>query len=214
MKKYLLSLAALCCSVAMFAQEKGEMYISGTLDFSVGTQTSILTSGSISESVQNPLTTSFAVGTEYAYFAAKNLRIALALSYGMSSEPTEKVDNKWYKTNTNLFQINPNIAYYVKLADRFYYTPEIGVSFGFGNIKQPITTTSTYTSPYSSWDVYANLIAFEFRVSQHFAMGCGYGSISYLSAKITDTDNKSNNIKNNTFKLDLGTAGLYARYYF
>lgn len=214
MKKYLLSLMALCCSAVLFAQEKGEMYLGGTLDLSVGTQKTILSSGSISESADNPMTTSFGLGVEYAYFAAKNFRLALSVSYGMSSQPTDKVGNKWYRTNTNLFSINPNIAYYVKIVDKFYYTPEIGVSFGFGNIKSPLTETSTYTSPYSTWDIYANLIAFEYRVSPHFAMGCGYGYMGYGSAKVTDADNKNNNIKNNTFKFDLGTAGIYARYYF
>lgn len=208
-------IAFLCASLPTFAQEKGEMYLAGTLDLSVGTQKVVATSGSVSESSDiTPLNTSFSIGAEYAYFAAKNFRLALAASYGLSSEPKEKYNNKWYRTNVNVFNLNPNIAYYVKIVDKFYYTPEVGVSFGFGKYKSPISEKSTYTCPYFSWNVYANLIAFEYRVSQHFAMGCGYGNIYYNSVKITDPDDNKNHIRENTFKFDLGTAGIFARYYF
>lgn len=214
MKKLLICIAAISCSVLASAQGKGEMYISGTFNFSAGTETAIVASGSLSEKASNPLATSFGLGAEYGYFAAKNLRLAFAISYGLSSSPVEQYGSSWSRQTTNVFSLNPNIAYYVKIVDRFYYTPEVGVSFGFGNMKSPLDSKVTYTTPYSNWNIYANLVAFEFRATQHFAMGCTFGSMGYNSEKLKDPDDKNNSITDNTFRINFGTAGLYARYYF
>ncbi len=196
------------------AQNKGEMYISGTLGVSLGLQSVSVTNGGYSESAGQPLTTSFNLGAEYGYFVIKNLRLALAASYGLNMNPSEKFDNKWYNTVTNSFQINPNIAYYVKITDKFYYTPEIGTAIAFGNIKTPLSASTSYTCPHIGWELYANIVAFECRISNHFALGAVFGNFGYGASKIIDPDNSKNSIRTGTVKFDLGSAQLNARYYF
>lgn len=50
-----------------------------------------------------------------------------------STSLIEEVEGKWLKDKATSFIINPNVAYYVRLADKFYYTPEVGVVVNFGS---------------------------------------------------------------------------------
>lgn len=213
MKKFLLIAAALCCSIITFAQNKGDMYISATLDFGTGTQKVSITNGSLTECIQTPLSTTFGLGAEYGYFVADCFRLSLAMGYSLSSNPSKNINEKWHSQTVNLFSVNPNIAYYVKLAEKFYYTPEIGYSFYFGSQVDPETSTSTYKTPATSWAVYANIISFELRISKLFAMGMNYGYLGYESAKYSAPDYSDYELKLRQFKVNIGTAGLYARFY-
>lgn len=214
MKKLIICLATICCSILVTAQEKGEMYVGGYLGLNLGSQKTTVSSGSFSESENMPLSSLFSINAEYGYFIAKNFRLSLAVGYSITGEPNDQFNGKWFKTETNLFSVNPNISYYVKLADKFYYTPEIGVTCGWGTIKTPLSSSSTYNTPCTSLDIYANLTAFEYRVSQHFSLGCTYGYVGYGSLKGTDQEEKSETIRVDIFNFKLGTAGICARYYF
>lgn len=213
MKKILLFSVAMLISVASFAQKKGDMYIAGSISTDFGTQTTTLSEGGYSASVSQPLGTSFSFGAEYAYFVADNLRLAMAMAVPFSSSPVEEVDGKWLKDKASSFAINPNISYYVRLADRFYYTPEVGVSVNFGSLKEQLSKSETYKTPFWGWDVYANLLALEFRVSDKIAIGALIGAISYGSAIYTnvDTDYKA---AINQFDFDLNNSSIQFRFYF
>lgn len=106
------------------------------------------------------------------------------MSVPFSSSPVEEIDGKWLKNTAAAFAINPNIAYYVKLANRFYYTPEVGVSFDFGSRKEQLSKSESYKTPFWGWNVYANLLALEFRVTDKFAIGALIGSYRIRQHKI------------------------------
>lgn len=213
MKKILLFSVAMLIGVASFAQKKGDMYIAGSISTDFGTQTTTLSEGGYSASVSQPLGTSFSFGAEYAYFVADNFRLAMAMAVPFSSSPVEEVGGKWLKDKASSFAINPNISYYVRLADRFYYTPEVGVSVNFGSLKEQLSKSETYKTPFWGWDVYANLIALEFRVSERIAIGALVGGISYGSAIYTnvDTDVKATI---NQFDFDFNNSSIHFRFYF
>lgn len=213
MKKILLFSVAMLIGVASFAQKKGDMFIAGTISADFGTQTTSLSDGGYSASVSQPLSSSFGFGVEYGYFVADNLRLAMAMSVPFSSSPVEEVDGKWLKDKASSFAINPNVAYYVRLADRFYYTPEVGVSVNFGSLKEQLSKSETYKTPFWGWDVYANLLALEFRVSERIAIGAFVGGISYGSAIYTnvDTDVKATI---NQFDFDFNNSSIHFRFYF
>lgn len=213
MKKLLTLSAMLFMSIAMFAQNRGDMYIAGSIGASFGNQKSDYFDGAYTTTSNQPLTTSFNLQAEFGYFVADNLRLALALGVPFSSSPSSKSGDTWLKTNTIGLQINPNIAYYVIITDRLYYTPEIGGSFEFGSYKEDMTTSSSYNANYTGWDVYAHLLALEFRVSQKFAIGVGIGSISYGYAKIKDKSS-TRYAGNGQFRFALNDAGVHARFYF
>ena len=199
--------------VASFAQKKGDMFIAGTISADFGTQTTSLSDGGYSTSVSKPLSTSLGFGVEYGYFAADNLRLAMAMSVPFSSSPVEEVDGKWLKDKASSFAINPNVAYYVRLADRFYYTPEVGVSVNFGSLKEQLSKSETYKTPFWSWDVYANLLALEFRVSDKIAIGALVGGISYGSAIYTNVDTEVK-ATINQFDFDFNNSSVHFRFYF
>lgn len=213
MKKILLFSVAMLIGVASFAQKKGDMYIAGSISTDFGTQTTTLSEGGYSASVSQPLGTSFSFGAEYAYFVADNFRLAMAMAVPFSSSPVEEVGGKWLKDKASSFAINPNISYYVRLADRFYYTPEVGVSVNFGSLKEQLSKSETYKTPFWGWDVYANLLALEFRVSERIAIGALVGGISYGSAIYTnvDTDVKATI---NQFDFDFNNSSIHFRFYF
>ena len=204
---------AMLIGVASFAQIKGDMYIAGSIFTGFGTQTTTLSEGGYSVSVDQPLSTSFSFGVEYGYFVADNIRLAMAMSLPSFSSPFEEVDGKWLKDKESSFVINPNVAYYLRLADRLYYTPEVGVSVSFGSLKEQLSKSETYKTPFWGWDVYANLLALEFRVSEKIAIGALIGAISYGSVIYTnvDTDYKA---AINQFDFDLNNSRVQFRFYF
>ena len=213
MKKLVLFAVAMLVSVASFAQKKGDMFIAGTISADFGTQTTSLSDGGYSTSVSQPLSSSFGFGVEYGYFVADNLRLAMAMSVPFSSSPVEEVDGKWLKDKASSFAINPNVAYYVRLADRFYYTPEVGVSFNFGSLKEQLSKSETYKTPFWGWDLYANLLALEFRVSERIAIGALVGGISYGSAIYRNVDTEAK-ATISQFKFDLNNTNVHFRFYF
>ena len=213
MKKIFLFSVAMLIGVASFAQKKGDMYIAGSISADFGTQKSTLSDGSYSTSASQPLSSSFSLGAEYGYFVADNLRLAMALSAPFSWSPEEEVDGKWLNDKASAFAINPNVAYYVRLADRFYYTPEVGVALNFGSLKEELTKSETYTTPFWGWDVYANLLALEFRVSEKIAIGAVVGGISYGSAIYSNKDTDAK-LTSNQFNFDFNNSSVQFRFYF
>ena len=213
MKKILLFSVAMLIGVASFAQKKGDMFVAGSISADFGTQKTTISDGSYSTSAKQPSGASFSLGAEFGYFVVDNLRLSMYLSVPFSSSPVEEVDGKWLKDKASSFAINPNVAYYVRLADRFYYTPEVGVSVNFGSLKEQLSKSETYKTPFWGWDVYANLHALEFRVSERIAIGALVGGISYGSAIYTnvDTDVKATI---NQFDFDFNNSSIHFRFYF
>lgn len=213
MKRIFLVAVVALFSAAVSAQNKGEMYVAGSISASFGSQNSELYTGGISTTSNQPLGTSLNLQGEFAYFVANNLRLSLALGVPFSSSPTNKDGNTWLYTKTVGFQINPNIAYYVRLADRFYYTPELGFSYEIGSYKEDQAANVSYNADLSGWDVYAHILAFEFRATQRFALGVMVGSLSYANAIIKDRSSDAY-LGNGQFMFNFNSGGIAARIYF
>ena len=213
MKKLCLVVVSTLISIAATAQNKGEMYFAASIGASFGSQTSELYTGGLSTTAREPLGTSVSAQLEFAYFVANNFRLSLALGVPFTSSPTAKDGSSWLYTKTVSFQINPNIAYYVRLADRFYYTPELGFSYEIGSYKEDQTANVSYNANLSGWDVYAHLLAFEFRATQRFALGVMVGSLSYANAKIKDRTSDAY-LGTGQFRFNFNSGGIAARFYF
>ena len=111
--------------------------------------------------------------------------------------------------------INPNLSYFVRLAEGFYYTPEVGASFGWGKNTYEQSTNQSTNYNYTDYDLYANLLAFQCRVSSSFALGIVVGDVSYrirdynISANIND-----GHYNINQFSFNLNSGSIYAHFYF
>lgn len=212
MKRIIIAVAALFACVALSAQSKGEMYIDASLGASFGTENVESYDGSYTTNTSNPLSTTFSVMGEFGYFIADNVRLALAIGVPYSSSPITKNGSTWLHRNAIGVKINPNIAYYVKLTDIFYYTPEVGFSYELGTLKEDMTASTSMNLNYNGWDIYANILALEFRVSPKLAIGVGIGSISYSNVKFTEKG-AVEYIKDGQFRFNLNDASVHARFY-
>ena len=193
MKKLLLLTVVMLISLGSYAQIKGDMFFGAAISAEFGYQEVVVSQDHYSTSTKQPLNASFGCGVEYGYFIANNLRLALALSVPFYSTPTEEYDGKWLKNKITAVAVNPNFAYYVRLAERLYYTPEIGAIFNFCSAKNQLTESKSHTGTYWGWNAYVNILALEFKVSEKVAIGAIIGGIRYGSVIYNDkaTDTKS-----------------------
>lgn len=212
MKRIILAVASLFACVTLFAQSKGEKYIAASIGASFGNENVETYDGAYTTSTSSPLTTSFDVMGEFGYFIADNVRLALAIGVPYSSTPTTQSGNTWLRRNTVGLHINPNIAYYVRLADNFYYTPELGFSYQFGSYKEDMTTSTSMNLNYNAWNVYANILSLEFRVSPKLAIGAGVGSLSYSSVKYS-RNGAVEYLKDGQLRFNLNDASVHVRFY-
>lgn len=117
------AIAALAC-FGMSAQEWGDMYLGVALGTSNGRM--VTETSSTTQTGTSPMNTTFSGQVEFGIFALKNLRVSVGLGVPYARVPKEVDKKVWLYTQTTGFQVNPGLAYYVRLADRFYYTPEVG----------------------------------------------------------------------------------------
>lgn len=112
MKKILLCAVALALSFhTLSAQNQGDSYFGGMVGVATYTDSS------------STLTT-FSLAPEVGHFIEKNLRLGFSLGYQFMSEEG---------VTAHGLTVGPNLAYYVRLCDRFYYTPELAIGFAYAS---------------------------------------------------------------------------------
>lgn len=177
MKKLLLTATALMVFVGAFAQQKGDSYVGVSLGYDTGiTNTKITTtinSGAISDETINRDGDNFAINLDYGYFVAKHLRVGATLGYGYNANADSAVHS---------FTITPNVAYYVKLAPNFYYTPSLSLGFGCATANERLVDLRGDDDNFTMSGFVAELqpFAVEFRPTQRFAMSVSLCSLQYL----------------------------------
>lgn len=127
MKRIAIVCALMCIigSTVMSAQNKGDMYISGSIGMSGSNSTEI--AGNIS--AKQPGGFSLNIAPQFGYFIIDNLEIHLGLAYDYTKVPFGSTE----RTNTNMFFIQPGANYYLNVFDnRFFYTPGLDLGIGFG----------------------------------------------------------------------------------
>lgn len=219
MKKVILFAAALLVCGAMSAQQKGDMSVSGTIGVSGGSsRTSIKVNTTTNKGDRVPNDAQFNFGAEFGYFLFDNFKLSIGMGYGLTSTPTvQDKDDKWLKDHQNVFTIGPSVAYYVKIVDGLYYTPEVGFYGAFGNYKEK-TTDATVKTKFSGFALGINFAAVEFRPLDHFGFAASLFSLQYANLKHTDED-KALDIKTTTRVSNVGVNFILnptvcVRYYF
>lgn len=232
MKKSVITLVALAASLTLSAQNKGDMYVSGSLSVSGGnTKSTISTTVSGNETTtktKNPSATRFSFAPSFGYFITDNLVIEGSISYGLTKNKnyTVSTQDKNYFNYTHSFSIGPRARYYVKLgSDKFYYTPGAAMSFGFNQERNRVSadTVEKPKAPFT-FDIGIYLLAFEFKPVQHIGIAFSAGSFYYSLETVknvttTDIAGVSTTTKNrktqNNAGLGLNTdASISFRYYF
>lgn len=208
MKKTIVAAALLFASVAAFAQKQGDFFVEGTLGLSAGSVSTTDKSGDNSNTVKSSLGTNFNLYAGAGYFVMDNLKVGADLGYVLSNEGD---------TKTPVFAISPNVAYYVQLANNFYYVPSFNLNVLFGS--QTTSTNilgTTVSKSYSYTGFGANLtfLGFEYRFNKSIALGVDVANLYYNAVKIKDKDDKTQSTTTGVFGVDFGSASVALRFYF
>ena len=210
MKKLLLLFGVVILSMNVFAQNKGDMYVLTSVKASFGKMSSYqIYNNHSSLYAEQPMDTQLGLGIGFGYFVANNFRLELVVSGYSVKSPREEASSVWLNDVNKGVQLNPNISYFVKLADRFYYTPEIGASFDFGKYVYEETVGRSMTYPVRGYSLYANLLAFQFKVSQRFSLGVNAGDVQYTHGTYYDSDEPFFESKSLGFRWNSGSIAAY-----
>ena len=176
MKRVLISimaLVALCFTAA--AQQKGEQSLGLHLGYDTGvTGYKFYLEGiGIFHSTQEIKVKdghNIAAALEYSYFVCDNLRLSANVAYGFQGNPDTP-------SSAHSLTIAPGIAYYVRLAPNFYYTPNLNVGFVCG-----VTDTGSLGKDLESISLFGlggelQPLAVEFRPTKRFAMSVSLCSL-------------------------------------
>lgn len=163
---------------------------------------------------KTPSSTMVSAGAEFGWFFADNWKLGVNIQYALDSNPYEKNNGKWLRQNTNLVFAGPQLAYYLKISDGFYYTTQIA-AFGL------LGTTKTEAQRISEIkDVFGYGFelapgAFEFRPTSHFAFSVSFLSLGYTHTKMKANGQYDHDIKTDTITYDLAIQpSIGLRYYF
>ena len=211
MKRILLFSIAILTSVTSFAQKKGDMYVSGFFTADLATySTTSPTNGTSSD--WSVLDSSFEIGAEYGYFVADNLRLSLGVSFPILNTPVDEMDGESYKDITTSFDIFPNVAYYVKMGEKCYYTPTLGLLYRRDNRTTKGTELHASSSHTSTWGAELDILAFEFKVSEKFSIGVNAGKIGAYSSNYVYSKEQKYTI--NQFHCDFSHGSVDFKFYF
>ncbi len=112
MKKFILcALVAIGALQIATAQSKGDRYFGGNIGIAVA-------------SADSYTETTFQIAPEVGLFVANNLRVGGKIGYNLTAAEG---------LSSHTLTIGPNIAYYARLCDRLYYTPEFGIGFAYSS---------------------------------------------------------------------------------
>jgi outer membrane protein W len=212
MKKLLLIIAVVIISTSAFAQNKGDKYLMAGASASFGTMKMSVTNGNQSVNSTEPMNTTFGLQVGYGLFAADNIRFELGVGVSYQSEPTTQSGNLWLHNKTMMAELCPNVSYYLKITDKFYYTPEVGVSLIMGSTENEQSVSQSTKYKTYGLGVYGNLCAFEFRATDKVALGVNVGYLHFLHLKMPNAVNNLDVI-GNEIGFNLNNLSVVARFY-
>lgn len=201
------SLAIITCG-SVSAQKKGEVSIGGIIGISGGY------SGIRSEGNGTPSSTAFNAGAEFGWFFADNWRLGASVQYALESNPYDESSDGWLRQNTNLVLVGPDLTYYLKIRDGFYFTPGVAMFGTVGSVK--VETRDIYVSKnVVGYGVELAPGAFEFRPTPHFAFSVSFLTLGYSFTNIKKVGQNDYDVKTDVLTYNLAIQpSIGLRYYF
>ena len=179
-----------------FAQQKGDMYLSLGLGLSCNNSKSTTTADGNSTTTKTPGNITFNIDPEFGFFFADNWKASLTLGYQRNRSFLYNKENTNLYSFANQFDITPGVNYFIKLADRFYYTPGVYFSLGFrGTTKQTDVNKTEKGAKTTTFSLGVEIAKFEYKVGEHYAFTLSLGDIYYttVSTKNSETDKSVTN---------------------
>ena len=184
MKRFIIcTLAFLSVSaLTVSAQNKGDKYVGGMLGVGV--------SASFVEDI-SATATNVGIAPEFGYFVADKFKVGAGIGYSLNISGA----------TSHALTVCPNVAYYVKLCNNFYYTPTFEIGFAYGH-SEGLNGVG--------FGLGLSIAGFEFRPSTHFGLSVNLLSLSYVFLSYPDYGLNSNNV---TFNLGVNPS-VGVKYYF
>ena len=163
---------------------------------------------------KTPSTLSFGLAPEVGYFIRDNIKVGLKFSYNLTRAYKSEVDGENIYRFTHSVALVPNVSYYIRLADKLYYTPGVDLEIGTTLEKNQINTTTTektYVDTKVGFKV--NLVALEYRLSDQLAITGDFSNfaVSTTLRKTSDTSKR----RTNSASLNVNpSTNIGVKYYF
>lgn len=207
MKRLLIAVILLAISTTALAQLQGEYYIGGSLGYSTGKSVSKVVGVGRTET---PGGDNLSITPEFGYFIKNRLRVSGYLGYGWQSQKLEQVDGAWLRQNTHAALLGAGISYYVRLANNFYYAPEVALGVAMGAGIQDVTMVDDLKYVAVGFYTDIKLLALEYRPMERFAFNVSLASLNYNLLGSPKYKTLSSSL---SFNL-LTNASVAFRYYF
>ena len=192
-------IAIVAVTFSASAQQEGEQTLGFNLGYNTGkTTTKVQVNNELSNTSSLLGGDNLSAGIEYGYFAADKLRVGFQIGYGYTANADD--------AKSHALTIMPNVAYYVRLAENFYYTPNFSIGFGLGIIEHNEYSDDNFTMHGLATELQP--LAVEFRPTKRFAMSVSLCSLQYTflsgsnSEKIFNTE-ITTKVNNNVFNFSL-----------
>lgn len=152
MKKITFFLVAVVAMIASAAdaQKKDDLYAGGIIKFGLHSAGS---NGHMGTSC------SFAVEPEVGLFLIDNLKVGGKISYE-------------YASSSHNFRVMPNVAYYLPIVDKFYYTPQFAIGGGFAAYNGVDGVDGIFTMSF-------NLASFEYKPIENLGISLDLINLDY-----------------------------------
>ncbi len=199
MKKIMVLLLLCAASLGTYAQEKGDKLLSTSVGVNL-TRAKLYQDDKAIQKFDPELTLNLSLGIHG--FVANNFR------FGLEGACTLKKGSEGdFYQRTKSALLGPVFAYYVKLADKFHYVPQLGVYYIHTNFTSKSNITGDYVMYGSSYELEKNGIGFEIqplrfevRPNKHLGLSMGVFNISFIDL----IQKNENQYKTTGFVFDLG----------
>ena len=205
MKKLVLLIGIVIFSMNVFAQSKGERYIATSLTASFEMSKYKIAYFNQEYEETEPGNFSIIPYVEYGRFANDNFRLSFAMGFPFRGYPQNA---EWDFNKMFGVSLNPNMGFYIPITDRFYYAPEIGLSYELGLYGEDDFYLPDYRL-YNIFLAYINAFAFEFRVTEKVGIAVQMGEIGYSFSKILGSS-----VLTRQFYAYFNSGMITARFYF
>lgn len=134
------------------AQQKGDVYASGSLGFGV---TSVIVEGDSATAAE------FAIEPSVGYFVADKFMVGFGLGYSVAGGDG----------TTHTLTLGPKVSYFVSLGEKLYYTPSLDVLFCYAS-------TEGFGIP--GFGLGVNLVGFEYQPTERIGLTASMLSLDYV----------------------------------
>lgn len=206
MKKTIITIIVALACIESYAQtEKGKIFIGGGVNFRSQSNQSDNQNANIKNN-------NFGISPSVGYFVADRFAIGLSAGYNASKDSYRTFDQQGNplvaELKSNSLSISPFVQYFFPISDgKFFFSPTLGTSLGFGKSRNSFPTSNTYSTTMFSVSVNPG---FSYFPTEHWGINLNVGGLSYY---VTNPEGDNNNTSNLNFGLGSG-ASVGINYFF